>query len=432
MELPIYKISIDLDDNETGMTAISLVQDPAVEVDFYAFEKQSKPMQFAVQDEMERKVTGCAIWCDKPIYRYDYRMGEYYVVFDKQTIQDIVLKYSKQGLNNMVDLQHNGEMISGITMIEYYIKDTEKGINPTGFEDVADGSLFCTYKVEDDELWAEIIKEGSEFKGFSIEINCDIVPTDEVVEDGYDEDESFWEWLGKWILGEVDGDIEMESQKKKFEVERTDVASAIDKHKVCQVKIGNDKKDYYIHSLGTKDGKDVAVLYNPSTEKWKAVPISTIKEIVVTNKPIGDFVYTDPSYTKVMGDDGLAVQRTAIVTNDQYIDAIENRRWVQISYNDELEKPATGYRQCMVVAYGNTIAGNTAIRVYEQFGDSRSMKDGEGIIPDYRVLRIDRITAFKVMQGFPSWTDENLDSRYNYSGDETLNHPIIDWWKGQQ
>lgn len=133
-----------------------------------------------------------------------------------------------------------------------------------------------------------------------------------------------------------------------------------------------------------------------------------------------------------MGDDGLAVQRTAIVTNDQYIDAIENRRWVQISYNDELEKPATGYRQCMVVAYGNTVAGNTAIRVYEQFGDSRSMKDGEGIIPDYRVLRIDRITAFKVMQGFPSWTDENLDSRYNYSGDETLNHPIIDWWKGQQ
>lgn len=215
MKLPIYKISIDLDDNETGMTAISLVQDPAVEVDFYAFEKQSKPIQFAVQDEMERKVTGCAIWCDKPIYRYDYTMGEYYVVFDKQTIQDIVLKYSKQGLNNMVDLQHNGEMISGITMIEYYIKDTEKGINPTGFEDVADGSLFCTYKVEDDELWNEIIKEGSEFNGFSIEIMADLKPTDEVIDDGYDEDESFWEWLGKWILGEVDGDIEMESQKKK-------------------------------------------------------------------------------------------------------------------------------------------------------------------------------------------------------------------------
>ncbi len=104
MKLPVYLIDINLDDDVTGMGAISFVEDPAIESNFICFDKDKKPMMFKVENEMEHKVTGCAIWCDKPIYRYSPEIGEYYVVFNKETIDKIVHKYAKQGLNNLVDL----------------------------------------------------------------------------------------------------------------------------------------------------------------------------------------------------------------------------------------------------------------------------------------------------------------------------------------
>ena len=48
-----------------------------------------------------------------------------------------------------------------------FIKDTNKGINPAGFDDISDGSLFATFKVRNPKVW-EYIKNGT-FKGFSIE-----------------------------------------------------------------------------------------------------------------------------------------------------------------------------------------------------------------------------------------------------------------------
>lgn len=53
-------------------------------------------------------------------------------------------------------------------MVECFIKDSEKGISPTGFEDVPEGSLFCTFKVEDEKLWNEIVNT-DHFNGFSLE-----------------------------------------------------------------------------------------------------------------------------------------------------------------------------------------------------------------------------------------------------------------------
>lgn len=218
MKLPVYLIDIDLNDESTGMGAISFVEDPAIESNFLCFEKEKKQMMFQVENEMEHKVTGCAIWCDKPIYRYTPDIGEYYVVFNKETIDKIVHKYAKQGLNNLVDLQHDGKMIDGVVMVEYFIKDTEKGISPKGFEDIADGSLFVTYKIEDEKLWQEIIAPDSEFKGFSIEINADIVPTNEYVEEEDDEDEEFMNWLNELLkaLEDADCEIIMSSDKDKW------------------------------------------------------------------------------------------------------------------------------------------------------------------------------------------------------------------------
>ena len=56
MKIPVYLIDINLDDESTGMGAISFVEDPAIESNFICFDKDSKPMMFKVENEMEHKV----------------------------------------------------------------------------------------------------------------------------------------------------------------------------------------------------------------------------------------------------------------------------------------------------------------------------------------------------------------------------------------
>ena len=433
MKIPVYNIIIDLNDEESGMTAISLVEDPAVERDFICFNKDQKPMQFKVEDELEHKVTGVAIWANKEIYRYDPTFGEYYVVFTPETIDQIVHKYAKQGLNNLVDLQHDGEMISGVTMVEYYIKDTKKGINPAGFEDVDDGSLFVTYKIEDDKLWQEIISPDSEFKGFSIEIYADIVPTDEYVEVEEDEselnDEEFMNWLDELLkaLEEADCEVLMESDKKKdkfedddeedgfwhlnFEIERSDVARAIDQKKAVLV----DGKELWIHSLGKDNDKDVLIAYNPKTSKWIERVIKDIKEFEPTKTSVGEFPEVPSSITS---NDDITIQRT--INTGTYSDLIHNRVPVMISYDDEQPNPHTGYRQCCIIAWGQTKKQNECIRVMELYGDSRSAAEGENYIPNYRLLLTRRCKAFKPMQGVQPWSIDVLDSRTNWNGDRSM------------
>ena len=406
MKLPVYLIDIDLNDETTGMGAISFVEDPAIESDFIYFNKDSKPMVFKVENEMEHKVTGCAIWCNKQIYRYSPDLGEYYVVFNKETIDKIVHKYAKQGLNNLVDLQHNGVMIDGVVMVEYFIKDTEKGINPKGFEDIDDGSLFVTYKIEDENLWNEIIAPDSEFKGFSIEINADIVPTNEYVEEEVDDD--FEAWLGELLkaLEDADCEIVMEDQKKKFEVERSEIASVLDGKKSVII----DGKEVWVHSLGKENGEDVAICYYPKQSKYLVLPLKDIKVFEPTNTSVGNF----PELPKnIVDNDDITVQKT--VNSNDIGNLLKNRVTTMVQYNDEEPNPATGYRQIAIVAWGVTTAGNECIRCYQLYGDSRS-----GEHRDYKLMLTKRIQSLKPMWNTEPWSRDILDDRYNWGGDDSM------------
>lgn len=180
-KLPIYKAIVG-NDVETGMITISLVDAPAVEVDFLYFDEDKKPLSFAVEDEEQRKVLGVVMTADKPIYRNDGGY-EYYIVFDRQTIEKMAEKYLRYNKQNNVDLNHSFILEDGIYLNEIFIKDTAKGINPTGFEEVKDGSLFATFHVQNDEVW-NAIKEGT-FKGFSLSgyFDSELVQFNKVKED---------------------------------------------------------------------------------------------------------------------------------------------------------------------------------------------------------------------------------------------------------
>lgn len=163
--MKIYKVTID-DDEQLGMDAISLVESPAVEVDFLAFNEQK--LELTQFDEEKREITGVVCLADTPILRKNEKYGIHCIVFDRDTIKKMMLRYFKNGLGNQVNIEHQGPMIEGLTMIESYIKDSSRNVSPIEFQDVTDGSWIATFKVENDAVWSDI-KERHSLKGFSLQ-----------------------------------------------------------------------------------------------------------------------------------------------------------------------------------------------------------------------------------------------------------------------
>lgn len=178
--LPIVKAKIAGEDDR--MICISLVDDPATMSLFQKFSEDKQPIRFKVEDEDKHIVRGLVMAADMPIYR---RNGdfEFYLVYEPDTIRLMAERYLKDGFQNMVDTQHNNEFEDGVHMVQFFIKDTEAGINPSGFEEYADGSLFAEFHVENEDVWNKI--KSGEFKGFSLEGYFSIEETDDMVEEAF-------------------------------------------------------------------------------------------------------------------------------------------------------------------------------------------------------------------------------------------------------
>jgi len=126
---------------------------------------------FTIQSEEQRIISGPLMVANQRIYRNDPVNGEYEVFFSPATIKQIAIKLAKKGFQNNVNLMHSADMqLQGVTLFEIFQSDKERGIMPMkGFEDLADGSLFGSMYVDNDEAW-QLIKEGK-VKGFSVEGN---------------------------------------------------------------------------------------------------------------------------------------------------------------------------------------------------------------------------------------------------------------------
>lgn len=174
--LPLYRVV--LSNEQDGVLRVSLVDAPAVDSDFEVFQKAEakRPALYAVQDEEKRLVRGVILRADYPIYRRD-KAGEagYYVTFGADVIREAAERYLAEGRSNEVNLQHeDGSDVDGVQMVQFFIKDSAAGVDPEGFDDIADGSLFGEYHVTNDDVWEEI-KAGT-FKGFSVEILYTLIP----------------------------------------------------------------------------------------------------------------------------------------------------------------------------------------------------------------------------------------------------------------
>ena len=164
--MKIYELIIDEETN--GVSAISLVENPAVEYNFLMFSKEK--MMFNIENLEKRELFGVIMLADTPILRNENKIlgiPVHYITFTKETIKQIVEKYSKRKLNDSVTLDHNVST-DGVYMFESYIINREQGIYPPKeFIDIPDGSWVGRFKVENEDVWNSI-KSGT-FKGFSIE-----------------------------------------------------------------------------------------------------------------------------------------------------------------------------------------------------------------------------------------------------------------------
>ncbi len=405
--LPLYRIVVDPDEEETGMTCISLVDDPAIEVNFLAFDKHEK-LAFAVQDEAKRIVTGPAIINGMPIYRRSQEMGEYMVVFDEETIDNIILKYSKFNMWNNVSLQHDGENLDNVIMVEYFKKDSGKGIVPKGFEDVADGSLFVSYKVLDDDLWNQIVN-GDDLNGFSIEVNADLEPTDQFVDDGYDvdpEEMDVWDLLTA-ILGD-DVELLYQNEKKKFASDLSVIEKAIENEKELSIKYGDRTVKGTPYSIFDNRGSRNVVLYDG--KDWRILNERNITNITETGKSNlvnwgeaikqPDFGWVTERIDKAVEVDNI---NPNIPKND-YERAIVEHRPAMVTYIDEVGRETgicVGNRQVQTMEIGFTRKGNACLRVYQHFGPTHHTDDP---IPAWRNLRLDRIRSFKIVDWMEPYT----------------------------
>jgi len=174
-KLPIYTLVLKDDAEDSGVNYVALVDEPAIEQNWFAFAKEQQ-FKFAVMDEERKIITGPLMIADLPIYRRFEKMGEFYVVFDKGQIELMVQKFFKMGYQSNVNEQHDpSKIVDGVTMFESFIVDEQRGIlPPKGFEKATQGSWFGSYKVDNPEIWAKV-KDGS-FMGFSVEGMFDLVP----------------------------------------------------------------------------------------------------------------------------------------------------------------------------------------------------------------------------------------------------------------
>ena len=193
MNKDIYYIDIN-DEDETGLDAISLVQHPAIGVDFLCFNEDTKKIDFSA-DEDKHILTAVALRADHPIYRRngDY---EYWIVFTKDVIRKLVTKYAKNNLFNSVNIEHNDySFVKSAYMIESYIVDKARGIVPNEFSDIEDGSWIVSYYIDDEILW-DTVKNTDVLNGLSVQGLFKLVDKQDFTSQ---KEQSFEEWLDEYM-----------------------------------------------------------------------------------------------------------------------------------------------------------------------------------------------------------------------------------------
>lgn len=155
-------IELTLTENGEWIDSISLVEDPAIEVDFMTFGKEH--FEFKTDDE-KHIITGAVMVPDKKMWRNNF--GGCWVYFSEDTCRNAAYRWLMENKNHSFSIHHQNEL-KDVSVIESWVKEDEADKSTAlGFTNIPRGTWFISAKVDDEDLW-QAIKNG-EVNGFSIE-----------------------------------------------------------------------------------------------------------------------------------------------------------------------------------------------------------------------------------------------------------------------
>lgn len=173
------------DNDDSGVSGIALVDAPATEASWTAFNSHTPVLKkysiqlgankgnFNAVSGDKQILAGALMIPNKQIYRKEVdpetqKEREFEVVFTPDTIAKIQEKFAISNRNTAINEMHNSNMPVKAAVIQHFIIDRKAGINPPFGEDLPDGTWYGYIKLFDKEKWDTFIKTGI-YTGFSVE-----------------------------------------------------------------------------------------------------------------------------------------------------------------------------------------------------------------------------------------------------------------------
>lgn len=207
-----YKVGLD---SETYK--ISMVSEPAIEVDYVALAKQDD-IEVKLSSDERHICYGPALIPNKDIYRNNGEQ-EFYINFTEESIIKMSQEFMKNYKQHEVSLQHEENVDEVYVAESWIVEDPYRDkANALGFN-VPKNTWMVGMKVNNIDTW-ERVKSG-ELKGFSVESAIHLEEFNKISNDMEVNEDTFWTKL-KSVLAEAFGK-EKEEKVEPNVIESTNV-----------------------------------------------------------------------------------------------------------------------------------------------------------------------------------------------------------------
>ena len=168
MRKKVKVITYDVDQDGLGVYAISLVENPAIGVNWVALSEEKQTIKYAkVQNGKRQMLYGALLIPDQLIYRvHPTTKEEFYVKFPKETIQKIAHNYMLNSNQHNATFEHEFQ-IQDVSLVETWLIEGQHDKSKNFGFDLPEGTWFGGMFVNNEEIWSKV--ESGEVLGFSIE-----------------------------------------------------------------------------------------------------------------------------------------------------------------------------------------------------------------------------------------------------------------------
>lgn len=169
-ELPEFEIVVNPDNDNEGLRFVSLVKDPAIDIEGMYFDKENGPQYEGFKSIKDKQIiVGPAMVPFKRIPRLDPKTQQpYNVFFSPDTILGLVEKFNSQDNNRSINIDHTNEIVNGYIQQNWIVQDSVYDASKYYGFNLQPGTWFIVVKILDQDFWNKQVKEEGRFS-FSIE-----------------------------------------------------------------------------------------------------------------------------------------------------------------------------------------------------------------------------------------------------------------------